>query len=99
MSAKYPYIRFGFDLVDYEDGLKQLDQFQDLLITTKQELEKKYKRNVEFTLHAGESYEDKNENIYDAIALGTKRIGHGILLFKHPEMLKEVIDQDIIVEV
>ena len=44
-------------------------------------------------LHAGESCDRKNENLYDAILLNTKRIGHGFKLSQHPHLLKLVKEQ------
>jgi adenosine deaminase CECR1 len=41
-------------------------------------------------LHAGESYSNKNKELYDAILLGTKRIGHGFALAKHPKLIEMV---------
>lgn len=37
--------------------------------------------------HAGESYSRQNTELYDAILLGTKRIGHGFGLSMHPDLM------------
>ncbi len=37
-------------------------------------------------LHAGESCSRYNENVYDAICLGSERIAHGLTLAKQPEL-------------
>jgi adenosine deaminase CECR1 len=36
--------------------------------------------------HAGESVDAANENLFDALLLGTKRIGHGFNLALHPHL-------------
>ena len=69
----------GFDLVGHEDSLKPLiDYIQPLtkLIRRREELG----IDLPFIFHAGETLGDGNApdmNLYDAILLGTKRIGHG----------------------
>ena len=45
---------------------------------------------LNFYFHAGESYSRNNSELYDAILLGTKRIGHGFNLIMHPELIKMV---------
>lgn len=44
------------------------------------------------TIIAGESVDRNNSNLYDAILLGTKRIGHGFNLALHPH-LQELVKQ------
>lgn len=39
-----------------------------------------------FNLLAGESVDKENNNLVDAILMGTKRIGHGFALAKHPHL-------------
>ena len=38
-------------------------------------------------LHAGESYSRNNTELYDAILLDCKRIGHGFNLAMHPNLV------------
>lgn len=49
-------------------------------------------------LHAGESVDRGNSNLVDAILMGTKRIGHGFALAKHPHLQKIVKDRKICIE-
>lgn len=55
-----------------------------------------------FFFHAGETLGDGNAtdlNLFDAVLLGTRRIGHGFSLYKHPELIKAVKKKNIMVEV
>jgi adenosine deaminase CECR1 len=45
--------------------------------------------------HAGESTDRNNENLYDAILLGTKRIGHGIRIASTPYLVDIIKEKDI----
>lgn len=49
-------------------------------------------------LHAGESNSRNNKELYDAILLGTKRIGHGFALARSRTLIDIVKKQDICVE-
>jgi len=54
--------------------------------------------NFPVILHAGESCERYNENLYDAILIGTKRIGHGFKLAQHPHLMEIVKERKICIE-
>lgn len=49
-------------------------------------------------LHCGETHDRQNQNLYDAVLLGTKRIGHGFQLFLHPHLQQVVKEKDICIE-
>jgi len=49
-------------------------------------------------LHAGESNSRRNQEIYDAVLLGTKRIGHGFHLTYHSSMMSIVKEKEICIE-
>ena len=63
----------GFDMVNEEDYNPGIDSFLDQIIEAKQRL----RGDLQFYFHAGESYSRSNTELYDAILLGCKRIGHG----------------------
>lgn len=69
----------GFDLVGQEDtGVPLLDYLPKLLEF--QDRCKEAGLSIPFIFHAGETLGDGDrvdDNLYDAILLGTKRIGHG----------------------
>ncbi|XP_058123325.1 adenosine deaminase 2-A-like [Anopheles ziemanni] len=84
----------GFDLVGQEDLGRPLVDFADMLLTLPPSLN--------FVFHAGETNWHgmaTDENLFDAILLGTKRIGHGYALQKHPSLLDAVKRSKICVEI
>ena len=84
----------GFDLVNYEDYVEPIYTFIDDIL----EAMKGYP-DFSFYFHAGESVSRFNENLYDAIALGTKRVGHGFNVAVHPHLMQLVKEQNIGYEV
>lgn len=76
----------AFDMVNEEDYTMPIDSFLEQILETKKRVGDKF----QVILHAGESYSNKNKELYDAILLGTKRIGHGFALAKHPKLIEMV---------
>jgi adenosine deaminase CECR1 len=94
LNEKLPGFLAGFDLVGQEDLGEPLKKFLPALLTARDELD--------YFFHAGETNwygATTDENLVDAIILGTKRIGHAYALSKHPYLVKEVIERDIALEV
>lgn len=57
--------------------------------------------DLPFILHAGETHDHGGEtdsNLYDAILLGTKRIGHGFSITKHPLLMQLCKERNIAIE-
>lgn len=57
---------------------------------------------IRFFFHAGETNwfgQSTDENLIDAVLLGTERIGHGFALLKHPKVLEIVKERGIAIEV
>jgi adenosine deaminase CECR1 len=73
----------GFDLVCEEETTAPMDSYLDLLL-----LAKKNNPKLKFFMHAGESVKKNNAELYDAVLLGSKRIGHGFALIKHPNLIE-----------
>ena len=74
--------QIGFDLVGHEDSLKPLIDYIEPL-TAFVSRQKEVGVDIPFTFHAGETLGDgtaADVNLYDAILLGTKRIGHAYAL-------------------
>lgn len=81
LKTAFPDFIAGFDLVGQEDLGHTLYKYSEEL----QELE----NEMNFYFHAGET--DWNgfstdDNLVDAVLLGTKRIGHGYAITKHPKV-------------
>lgn len=93
-QKEFPTFLAGFDLVGQEELGRPLIDFIEPLL--------KLPEDISFYFHAGETNwygTSIDENLVDAILLGTKRIGHGYALAKHPFAMKLVKHLDIAVEV
>jgi len=81
-------------MVNEEDYNPGIDDFLEQILETKMKLGDKF----QVYLHAGESYQRSNTEIYDAILLKTKRIGHGFGLALRPDLVDIVKQENICVE-
>jgi adenosine deaminase CECR1 len=88
----------GFDLVEEEDKEHTNLYYINELLEARRKAEQ---RNIALPLylHSGESNWTENENVLDAILLDSRRIGHGIALFKHPLLMQIVKERGIAIEV
>ena len=98
MRAEDPASMIGFDLVEEEDATHTNLYFLNELLAAGREAGRRGIM-LPFYLHSGESNWTENENVLDAILLGSKRIGHGLTLFKHPLLMERVKERDIAIEV
>jgi adenosine deaminase CECR1 len=95
-----PHLICGFDFVGQEDKGRTLADLTPLVFWFRKQC---MEAGVEipFFFHAGECLGDGNDtdnNLFDAILLGTRRVGHGYALYKHPLLLDMVKDKKILVE-
>lgn len=100
LKQQFPHLLVGFDLVGHEDSGLTLREYAPELLEMKQRV-KELELDFPLVLHAGETTSDGDEtddNLYDAILLGTKRIGHGFSLIKHPHLINLVKEKGICVE-
>jgi len=91
----------GFDLVGSEDDLRPLVDYIGPLLRF-QARQKELGLDIPFMFHAGETLGDgtkADDNLYDALLLGTKRIGHGFSLMKHPKLVQICREKGILIEV
>lgn len=96
----FPDLIAGYDLVGQEDlGRPLADLTPELFYFRKTCAENGV--NIPFFFHAGETLGDGDsvdENLFDAILLGTRRIGHGFSLYKHPLLIDMVKEKKILIE-
>jgi adenosine deaminase CECR1 len=99
-KTAYQDLICGFDLVGQEDKgpplidlLPQLHWFRDRCV--RQNLE------IPFVFHAGECLGDGDSidgNLFDAILMKSRRIGHAFSLYKHPILIDMVKENQILIE-
>lgn len=96
----FPHLIAGYDLVGPEDlGRPLSDLLPELFWFRKQCAQEGV--NLPFFFHAGETLgdgTDTDSNLFDAVLLGTRRIGHGYSLFKHPLLIDMVKEKRILIE-
>ncbi|KAF2100323.1 Metallo-dependent hydrolase [Rhizodiscina lignyota] len=100
MKKLYPDLVAGFDFVGQEDlGRPLAELVPEIFWFKKRCVEEGV--DIPFFFHAGECLGDgdsTDENLFDAILLGTRRIGHGFSLYKHPLLIDMVKDKKILIE-
>lgn len=84
----------GFDLVNEEDTSLPLKAFVPMLLKVK----KQYPE-MKLYIHGGESLSTGNENLIDAYLLGVSRVGHGLNLYRYPDLHSRYVKAEICLEV
>jgi adenosine deaminase CECR1 len=101
VKRAYPDLIAGFDVVGQEEmGRSLADLTPEFFWFRKKCIENGVE--IPFFFHAGECLGDGDEtdhNLFDAILLGTRRIGHGFSLYKHPLLIELVKQKKIPLEV
>ncbi|RDW94438.1 metallo-dependent hydrolase-2 [Coleophoma crateriformis] len=90
MKLKRPEFICGFDLVGEEEMGNELRIFTKEFLDFQQNC-KKAGVDIPFLFHCGETLESGGKtdgNLYDAILLNAKRIGHGYSLAQHPLLME-----------
>ncbi|KDN40490.1 hypothetical protein RSAG8_08110, partial [Rhizoctonia solani AG-8 WAC10335] len=101
LKTEFPDLIAGFDLLGPEDTGNPLAYYLEPLLWFRQETRNRG-LDIPFIFLAGESMGDEgmaDNNIYDALLLGTKRIGHGLNIGKHPLPMQMIKEQGVAVEV
>ncbi|MBA2727803.1 MAG: hypothetical protein H0U49_06495 [Parachlamydiaceae bacterium] len=99
LRAKNKDMVVGYDLVGFETlGYRTL-YYLDNWMAAALEFEKKYQVTLPYYFHDGESNWGNDDNLYDAILLETKRIGHAFNLFFFPGLQQQVKNQKICLEI
>ncbi|CAG9330579.1 unnamed protein product [Blepharisma stoltei] len=93
----FPKFVLGFDIPGEEEKYREdEDIFGDIHRIS--ENAKKSGNHCPIFLHAGEVVNKPGPTVYDAFAIGSKRIGHGISLIKHPQLLRIAKKEKITIE-
>eukprot|EP00013_Stygamoeba_regulata_P028465 CAMPEP_0177661594 /NCGR_PEP_ID=MMETSP0447-20121125/18786_1 /TAXON_ID=0 /ORGANISM="Stygamoeba regulata, Strain BSH-02190019" /LENGTH=510 /DNA_ID=CAMNT_0019166995 /DNA_START=35 /DNA_END=1564 /DNA_ORIENTATION=+ len=99
LRERWPDFVLGFDLVGNEYTGHSLLYYLDDFIAF-QNVSDQSAVGLPYYFHAGESMYSSNTNLYDAILLQTRRIGHGFALSKfEPVLSKLVRERQICLEV
>ncbi|ROV92738.1 hypothetical protein VMCG_09034 [Cytospora schulzeri] len=101
-KMEFPHLLAGYDLVGQEDlGRPLADVLPELFWFRKQLADEGMADGMPFFFHAGETLGDgtaTDKNLFDAVLLGTRRIGHGFSLYKHPLLIDLVKERRILIE-
>ncbi|KAI0306408.1 adenosine deaminase-like growth [Multifurca ochricompacta] len=101
LKKEFPDLIAGFDIVGDENVARPLTDYIKPLLKFKQRV-KDLGLELPLILHAGETLSDggkADNNLYDALLLGTKRIGHGFSIVKHPKLMQLCRENGIALEV
>ncbi|KAG8729779.1 hypothetical protein FRC11_008031 [Ceratobasidium sp. 423] len=101
LKAEFPDLIAGFDFLGPERAGNPLAYYLEPLIWFQQE-SKKRGLDIPFLFLVGEPMGDEGKsegNLYDALLLGAKRIGHGVNLAKHPLLMQMAKERGVAVEV
>ncbi|KAF7344583.1 Adenosine deaminase CECR1-A [Mycena sanguinolenta] len=101
LKKEFPHLIAGFDLAGPENIPPPLINYAEGLLRFR-ERQREEEVDIPLLLHAGETCGDGTHadmNLYDAILLGSKRIGHGFSLVKHPSLMQECREKGVLVEV
>ncbi|KAH8722421.1 hypothetical protein GQ44DRAFT_807618 [Phaeosphaeriaceae sp. PMI808] len=104
LKLQFPDLICGFDLVGAEDRPNHIGFYKDELVAFRKTCQAR-SIDIPFMFHAGETLLDtggstdpNNSNLYDAVLLKSKRIGHGFSLMKHPHLVEKFKSAGICIE-
>lgn len=100
-KQRWPEWIAGFDLVGEEGKGKPLSAFVPEFLQFKKDCEDASVGEIPFLFHCGETLESGSEtddNLLDALLLGSRRIGHGFSLGRHPYLMERMKEAGVCVE-
>lgn len=100
-KQNFPELFSGYDLVAQEDLGRPLSDLAPELVWFREQSDA-LNLTIPYFFHAGETLGDGNStdsNLFDALIFNTRRIGHGFSLYKHPNLINQVIEQNVMIEV
>lgn len=96
MTEQFP----GFDLVGHEEMGNELRHFVPQFLDFRKKCKAK-ELDIPFLFHCGETLDvggNVDGNLFDAILLKAKRIGHGYALARHPLLMEIFKEKNIAIE-
>ena len=96
----FPQLLAGYDLVGHEDAGRPLADLLPELFWFRAQCAAEAV-TLPLLLHAGETLgtgTPADGNLFDAILLGARRVGHGFSLHKHPQLCAAARDRGVLVE-
>lgn len=100
-KVNFPELFSGYDLLAQEDLGGALIDLAPQLVWFREQAEH-LNLTIPYFFHAGETLGDGNatdNNLFDALVFNTRRIGHGFSLYKHPDLIQQMRQQNVMVEV
>ncbi|KAH7227099.1 uncharacterized protein BKA55DRAFT_545720 [Fusarium redolens] len=100
LKQQFPDLICAFDLHGQEDAGQPLSYWIPELLEMRAKINE-LGLDLPFIFHAGETQDhggDTDTNLFDAILLGTKRIGHGFSIVKHPLLMQLCKEKNIAIE-
>lgn len=100
LKQQFPDLICAFDMQGQEDPGHPLTHWIPELLEMRAKI-RALGLDLPFIFHAGETLDhggDTDSNLFDAILLGTKRIGHGFSLVKHPLLMQLCKERNIAIE-
>jgi adenosine deaminase CECR1 len=97
LKKKFNHLICGFDLVGHEEMGSELSTFIPEFLAFRKQCEEEH-LDIPFLFHCGETLQigDKVDgNLFDAVLLDCKRIGHGYALARHPLLMKMFKEKNI----
>ncbi|ODH37033.1 hypothetical protein ACO22_02675 [Paracoccidioides brasiliensis] len=101
LKKSFPDLICGFDMVGCEGRGNPIRHYIPELLQFKKTCSNLY-LDIPFLFHAGETLESQGPtdgNLYDAILLGSKRIGHGYAMARHPLLMQMCRERSIALEI
>ncbi|KAL4892709.1 hypothetical protein BDV59DRAFT_179576 [Aspergillus ambiguus] len=98
-KTEFPDVICGFDVMGQDSDRPLTDLVPILFWFRRQCMEEGV--DIPFLFHAGDYQSDTGQvesNAFDAILLGSRRIGHGLSLYKHPLLIDLAKEKKILLE-
>lgn len=100
-KKKSPYLIAGYDVVGQEDSGRSLKSLAPELLWFDSQ-RRSQSLEIPYFFHAGETLGDGTEaddNLFDALLFQSRRVGHGMSLYKHPHLMQAYREKSVLVEV